>query len=393
MKIAILGLGTVGGGVLRLLQNQPKTAHLEVAYIFAREIRHPSLDLTGIKVTNDLDEILNSDVELVVEVLGGVDVAYDIHRQCLARGKHVVTANKDMLALHLDELAALGNQYQAQIGYEASCGGGIPIIQVIEHHLAANTITRLLGILNGTTNYILTRMTQEHWTYQQALAMAQQLGYAEKDPTNDVAGLDTSRKMALLSRLAYHKTVDWHQMPIGGIDDVAYDDIEAAKLFGYTMKLVGQSEFDGEHVSMSVEPMLLSNSHVLAHVNGAKNAIFVAGDAVGETMFYGPGAGSLETASAVVADILFIERFGFTGNLVADTGAISTKASPKRAYYFRVEEALERVKTVLNELGVELTHWHEATLVSFLTQPMTAEQLDKIQQQLSVAAYYTVEGV
>ncbi|MBR7927438.1 homoserine dehydrogenase [Aerococcaceae bacterium zg-ZUI334] len=392
MKIALLGLGTVGGGVLKILQSQPKTSHIEIEYIFAREIKDKSLNLNNIKVTDDINEILESDVDLVVEALGGVEFPYDIHRKCLAKGKHVVTANKDLLALHLDELAELGNQHQAQIGYEASCGGGIPIIQVLEHHLTANHITRVMGILNGTTNYILTRMTQENWSYEQALATAQELGYAEKDPTNDVAGFDTRRKIALLSRLAYRKSVDVEDISVRGIDNVEFKDIEIAKAFGYTMKLVGRSEFDSEIVSISVEPLLLANSHTLAHVNDAKNAIFVEGDAVGETMFYGPGAGSLETASAVVADILFIERFGFMGNLIADKVAVSAQENAKKAYYFRVNNQLEQVKTVLSNLDVTVRQWHESAEVSFLTQPITAEQFEQIMLQLAVAVYYGAEG-
>lgn len=385
MKIAILGMGTVGGGVLKVLQSLPTPHNIEVKYIFAREVKDSTLDLTGITLTDNIDSILNSDVDLIVEVLGGVDFPYEIHQKAILKGKHVVTANKDLLALYLDQLARLANEKKVQIGFEASCGGGIPIIQPMQWNLNANHLTKVMGILNGTTNYILTKMSNDHWDYQEALVQAQLLGYAEKDPTNDVCGFDTRRKIVILSRLAYDKQICVEDVNVRGIESIELTDILNAEKLGYRIKLVGRSEYYNGEVAISVEPVMLPQHHMLARTELEKNAIYIEGDAVGQTMFYGPGAGSLETASAVVSDILFIDKFGFIGNKVPNEHAVINNNQYQHQYYLRLTNGQNQVDdyhTLLLEKGEDI----------YITVPISTEQLSYLLAELSVEAYYLIEG-
>lgn len=395
MKIAILGLGTVGGGVLKLLQkvNEARTdSKIDITHVLARDIKDETLDLTGIIVTDDVDEILNSDIQLIVEVLGGVDFPYALQRKALERGIHVVTANKDMLALHLNELAQIANQHQAQIGYEASCGGGIPIIQPLQYSLNANEINKVMGILNGTTNYILTKMADEQCEYQEALAQAQALGYAEKDSTNDVEGYDAARKIAILSRLAFKVNIPLERVEVRGISQVDQQDIQLAQENGFTLKLLGKSHQLAEAIGISVEPVLLPHSHSLANVKLEKNAIFIEGDAVGQTMFYGPGAGSSETASAVVSDILFIEKFGFTGNLTTQESGHFTKSITNHRYYIRLEEDMSLLQERLTAMNIKYQLWQNDQITAVLTATISEPTFKALTQELTLAAYYQIEG-
>lgn len=324
MKVALLGLGTVGSGVIKVLEENKdhieKSAGktFEVTHIFGRSFTNiHGVDLSSITLTDKIEDIYEADVDLVVEVLGGIDFPREIHENFLSRGVHVVSANKDMLALHIDELSQIANDNQASLAYEASCAGGIPIINAIKFGFNANRITKVQGILNGTTNFILTKMKEEGIDFQQALKEAQVLGYAEADPTNDVEGFDAKRKIILLSRLAYQLPIDYERVPVTGITNITSQDIDKATQEGKVIKLVGQSEVDNNNqVKISVEPVALDQDHPLATVKNEKNAVFLYGNAVGEAMLYGPGAGSLETASAVVSDMIAVAKTGFAENLV-----------------------------------------------------------------------------
>lgn len=397
MKIAILGLGTVGSGVLKVIQDNAKHIQeqigepLEVTHVFGEHLLnlHHS-DLSQIKQVNDIDELLEEPIDLVIEVLGGVDFTYEVHKKFLSRGIHVVSANKDMLALHIDELAQIANENQAQLAYEATSAGGIPIIHNLQYTLRANKISRVLGILNGTTNYILTKMTQEGLGFDQALEEASQKGYAEADPTNDVDGFDAQRKITLLSRLAYNRKVDLNKVSVKGIREVDIQDIEIAKAYGYVMKLLGVSEFDGEQLAISVQPTFLPSSHQLAAVHNAMNGVFINGNAVGETMFYGPGAGSLETASAIVGDTMNIAQLGYVGNTIPSEEATTTNEFTKHPYYFRFETKEEEVKQLLDELNisyVELKGDHPFTII---TMPLENGQRDNVLTHAAVAVDYQV---
>ncbi|MBA5729443.1 homoserine dehydrogenase [Aerococcaceae bacterium INB8] len=392
MKIAILGMGTVGSGVIKVIQeNQMEIQQftnepIEVSHVFAKTITNQhDADFQNVIVTENIDDILNSDVELVVEVMGGIDFTFGLHQKFLSKGIHVVSANKDMLAVHIKELAKIGDENKAQLGYEASCAGGIPIINALTYGLQANKINRVLGILNGTTNYILTKMTQDAWSYDKALKDAQEKGYAEKDPTNDVEGLDARRKIALLSRIAYKQNLNVEDIPVRGISQVSVQDLEYAQADGLTMKLLGKSEYHGEKVQISVEPVLLPNNHQLATVNDAANAVYVNGNAFGETMFYGPGAGSLETASAVVSDVMNIAKFGFVGNLIVEEDANIDLAGEAASYFIRFAKGQTEVKLDVNYKVIA-----DEDVLVIITEDMSANALEQLENSHQVEAVYVV---
>ena len=392
MKIAILGMGTVGSGVIKVIQeNQVEIQQftkepIEVSHVFAKTINNQhDADFQNVIVTENIDDILNSDVELVVEVMGGIDFTFGLHQKFLSNGIHVVSANKDMLAVHIKELAKIGDENKAQLGFEASCAGGIPIINALMYGLQANKINRVMGILNGTTNYILTKMTQDAWSYDKALKDAQEKGYAEKDPTNDVEGLDARRKISLLSRIAYKQNFIVEDIPVRGISQVSVQDLEYAQAAGLTMKLLGKSEYYGEKVQISVEPVLLPNNHQLATVNDAANAVYVNGNAFGETMFYGPGAGSLETASAVVSDVMNIAKFGFVGNLIVEEDANIDLAGEAASYFIRFAQGQTEVQLDVNYKVIA----DEDELV-IITEDMSANALEQLENSHQVEAVYVV---
>lgn len=392
MKIAILGMGTVGSGVIKVIQeNQVEIQQftneaIEVSHVFAKTINNQhDADFQNVIVTENIDDILNSDVELVVEVMGGIDFTFGLHQKFLSKGIHVVSANKDMLAVHIKELAKIGDENKAQLGYEASCAGGIPIINALTYGLQANKVNRVMGILNGTTNYILTKMTQDAWSYDKALKDAQEKGYAEKDPTNDVEGLDARRKIALLSRIAYKQNLNVEDIPVRGISQVSVQDLEYAQAAGLTMKLLGKSEYHGEKVQISVEPVLLPNNHQLATVNDAANAVYVNGNAFGETMFYGPGAGSLETASAVVSDVMNIAKFGFVGNLIVEENANIDLVGEAASYFIRFAQGQTEVQLDVNYKVIA----DEDELV-IITEDMSANALEQLENSHQVEAVYVV---
>jgi homoserine dehydrogenase len=273
-----------------------------------------------ILLTKRFDEILHDpEIFIVVEVIGGVQPAKKYITDAIKMGKHVVTANKELIAKHGPELFALAKNHHVNLFFEASVAGGIPIIRNIEKSLAANRIYEIFGIINGTTNYILSKMEQEGWSFEDALKKAQALGYAEADPTADVEGHDAAYKLAILAMLAFNAPIDLKQIKLQGITQITKSDFDFAKEFGFTIKLFGVAKEHAEGIELGVYPCLVPLRHPLANVSGANNAVYVKGDAVGETMFYGPGAGALPTGSSIVGDILQlipnIHRGATTANL------------------------------------------------------------------------------
>ncbi|MCP1126220.1 homoserine dehydrogenase [Bacillus sp. 3103sda1] len=325
IRVGLLGLGTVGSGVVRIIEDhQDRLAHqigcpVKVAKVLVQNIeKEREVQLTPTLLTRNPDEIINNpDVDVVIEVMGGVEDAKAYILQALQNGKHVVTANKDLMALHGAELLTVAKENQADLFYEASVAGGIPILRSIVEGLSSDRITKMMGIVNGTTNFILTKMSDEGRAYEDVLNEAQQLGFAEADPTSDVEGLDAARKMTILATLGFSTNVELHDVNVKGITSITEEDITYSKSLGYTIKLIGVAKRDGEKLEVTVEPTLLPNAHPLATVQNEYNAVYVYGEAVGETMFYGPGAGSLPTATAVVSDLVAVMknvRLGVTGN-------------------------------------------------------------------------------
>jgi homoserine dehydrogenase len=319
--IGLLGLGTVGAGVAAIL-NTPEGRHpligdLQIAKVAVRDLQRPRpVELDPSLLTTDPQEVVDDpNVQVVVEVMGGIEPARTLIMRAIAAGKSVVTANKAVIARHGEEIAAAAAAAGVYVLIEAAVGGGIPIIEPLKQSLGGNRIQRVSGIINGTTNYILTRMAQEGADYHAVLKDAQDLGYAEADPAADVDGLDAADKIAILSGLAFGGPIDRSGIPTAGISNLQSRDVDYATQLDYGVKLLavaervdqaGDNSSTSLPLAVSVQPTLVPSDHPLAGVNGVNNAILVEGDPIGRVMFYGPGAGAGPTASAVVADILNI---------------------------------------------------------------------------------------
>lgn len=309
MNIAVLGYGTIGSGVVEILDLNREVIkkrvgqELNVKYVLdIREFPGSSIED---KLVHDFDMIENDvDVQLVVETMGGVNPAYTFVKKSLEAGKHVSTSNKELVAKHGAELIQIAKEKNVNFLFGASVGGGIPIIRPLNEALTADVICEITGILNGTTNYILDKMENEGWSFEEALKDAQDKGYAEKHPEADIEGYDTCRKIAILTSLSYGKQVDFEDIYTEGITKITAEDIRYAKAMGRKIKLLGMSKKVGDDIYAMVCPMMLPVSHPLGGVNGVFNAVFLNGNMVDDLMFYGRGAGKLPTASAVVADVI-----------------------------------------------------------------------------------------
>lgn len=344
VKAALLGAGTVGSGVY-LLAEQLKDemifktgAELEIKKILVRNKNKKRDEIPQELFTDSWEEILNdSEIELIIEVMGGIEPAKTYVTQALMSGRQVVTANKDLLAEYGQEILSLAENQGCDLQFEASVAGAIPIIRPLKQSLAGAELTEIMGIVNGTTNYILTKMSEEHMDYKEALALATELGYAEADPTADVEGYDAGRKIAIMASLAFNSAVTFSDVYTEGITKITADDIRYAKEFGYVIKLLGVTRLRDGQIEVKVHPMLIPETHPLATVRDSFNAVFVHGEACDDAMLMGRGAGKLPTASAVMGDIIIIMR-----NIVHDNcgwnGGVAYKNIPIRP----VEETRSR---------------------------------------------------
>lgn len=308
LKIGLIGLGTVGGGVVKTLCAFPQ---IEIVKAAVRNL-NKKRDVEVRCITDDPFEIVNDpEIDVVVEVAGGVNPAFDLLKTAIKNKKHIVTANKELLAKHGAELFDLANEYNVAILYEAAVAGGIPIIMPIKTTLKGNKFKKVAGILNGTTNYILTQMEEKGISYQECLKEAQELGYAEADPTGDVEGFDTMYKIATLANITFNKRIDVTKIHREGITNISAQDIKFADELGYKIKLIALAQDNDGQIDVRVHPMLVSKSRVISGINNALNAVLLEGFPVGQVMFTGPGAGEFPTASSVVGDILAIDaEFG-----------------------------------------------------------------------------------
>ncbi|MCI1693890.1 homoserine dehydrogenase [Aneurinibacillus aneurinilyticus] len=316
VKVGLMGLGTVGTGVVRIIQGHQEDLQkqtglsIEIAKVLVQNVEKTrSLKLAeGIVTTDAADLFDNPEIDVIVEVIGGIQPAKEYILKALDNGKHIVTANKDLMALHGAEILSKAQERGCDVFYEASVAGGIPILRALVEGFSSDRITKMMGIVNGTTNYIMTKMSQEGADYTEVLKEAQALGYAESDPTADVEGHDAARKMAILGTLGFHVDMSLEDVDCKGISKVSAEDIAYAKKLGYEIKLLGIAQRDDGLIEVSVQPTLVHHTHPLASVNGVFNAVYVHGEAVGETMFYGPGAGELPTATAVVSDLVTVVK-------------------------------------------------------------------------------------
>ncbi len=309
LNVAIMGHGTVGSGVAEILlknKNISSKINDDINIKYILEIR----DFEGLpysdKFTKDFNDILNDEsVKIVAEVMGGLSPAYEFVKQCLQKGKSVVTSNKELVAAKGDELLKIAKEKNVNFLFEASVGGGIPILRPLSHCLAANDINKITGILNGTTNYILNKMIVDNMDFDSALQLAQSKGFAEKNPAADIEGHDACRKICILASLAFGKHVYPENVLTQGITDITLRDVEYANSFNCVIKLICQTEkISQDNISATVRPTLVSRDNIISDVDGVFNAVMVSGDAVGDVLFYGKGAGKMPTASAVVADII-----------------------------------------------------------------------------------------
>lgn len=325
IKAALLGLGTVGGGVYKLVQRQKEEmvkksgANLEITRILVHNMNKQREGVDASLLTDNWKEIVEDpEISIVIEVMGGIEPAKTMILEALCAGKNVVTANKDLVAVYGRELLDAAQENQVDFLFEAAVAGGIPIIRPLKQCLAANEIDEVIGIVNGTTNYILTKMFEDGMDFSEALAKATELGYAEADPTADVEGLDAGRKVAILASIAFHSRVVFDDVYTEGITKISAKDVAYAKEFGSVIKLLGVAHNKEDGIEVAVYPMMLPKNHPLASVRDSFNAVFVHGDALDDAMFYGRGAGELPTASAVMGDLIDIIRdiqFSCTGRI------------------------------------------------------------------------------
>ncbi|MGO8989497.1 MAG: homoserine dehydrogenase [bacterium] len=316
IKVGLIGFGTVGTGVVTILQKNSKLIERRMgARLILKRIADIDLETDrgvrlrpGVLTRRAEDVIKDPEIHIVMELIGGAEPAKTFILQAIRNKKHIVTANKALLALHGDEIFREAHRYGVDVNFEASVGGGIPLIRSIKEGLVANQIRSIYGILNGTSNYILSKMTDEGRNFKQVLQESQEMGYAEADPTYDVEGIDAAHKLAILIRLAFGTVLRFKEIFIGGISEITPLDIQFSREFGYRIKLLAIAKMEKGKIEAHVHPTMIPEGHLLSTVDGVFNAIYIKGDAVGPTLFYGQGAGQMPTGSAVVSDLVELGR-------------------------------------------------------------------------------------
>lgn len=410
VRLAILGLGTVGGGALKLLQENAAEIkrrtgrEIQITHVGTRRPR-PELELNGIKQSADLLDIVRQpDVDIVVEVIGGIHPALEILQEAIKHGKQIVTANKALLAEHGNELFKAAEDNNVQIAYEAAVAGGIPIIKVMREGLAANRIDWLAGIINGTGNFILTEMRDKGRTFEDVLKEAQELGYAEADPTFDVEGIDAAHKLTMLASIAFGIPLQFDRVYTEGISKITAQDVKYAEELGYRIKHLGIARRAEQGIELRVHPTLIPEDALIANVNGVKNAVLVQSNALGPTLYYGAGAGAGPTASAVVADIIDIVRdISYTEDGAGTIPQLAFEAltdlpilahnQMTTSYYIRlnvVEQTgvLAEITSILSHAGISIDaimqqpRKKDLIPVVILTHPVVEAKMEEALQQI-----------
>lgn len=376
LRVGVCGLGTVASGVINVLKrNQEQISaragcEIQVTHVASRRLKD-NCDLSGIEFGTDLQALVeNPDIDVVAELIGGYDLAKSLVETALRNGKHVVTANKALIAEHGNELFELADEKGVVLAYEAGVAGGIPVIKAIREGLAANRILGLAGIINGTGNFILTEMEDKGRSFEDVLAEAQALGYAEADPTFDVEGIDAAHKLTILASAAFGVSLQFDKAFTEGISKLTIEDVHNAKELGYRIKHLGITREHAEGIELRVHPTLIPESRLIAKVDGVMNAVMVDGDAVGQTLYYGAGAGSEATASAVIADLVDVARLALSTDPVAvpSLGFAASALRPlavlpideiESAYYLRMSAedhpgVLAKVSSIMSELGINI---------------------------------------
>jgi len=417
VKIALLGFGTVASGVPFLLKenhekiSQAAQSEIEVAKVLVKDEEEKARLLAAgndFNFVTNIDQIIeDAEVSIVVELMGRIEPAKTFITRALQAGKHVVTANKDLLAVHGAELIAIAKEHGVALYYEAAVAGGIPILRTLVNSLAADKVTRVLGVVNGTSNFMMTKMVEEGWSYEDALAKAQELGYAESDPTNDVDGIDAAYKMVILSQFAFGMNVQFDQVGHKGIRNITPEDVAVAQSLGYVIKLVGSIEETPSGLSAEVTPTFLPKAHPLAGVNGVMNAVYVESIGIGESMYYGPGAGQKPTATSVVADIIRIVRrlnegtIGKAFNEYSRPVQLAKPEDVKSDYYFSIQTPdmkgqLLKLAQIFNQEDVSFKQVLQAgakdsvARVVIITHQLNQTQLHHIIEKIDAEADFTL---
>ncbi|MHC3834254.1 homoserine dehydrogenase, partial [Streptococcus thermophilus] len=360
IKIGLLGFGTVASGIPFLLKENGEKVfaasrdQLEISKVLVKDDEEKDRLIAAgndYNFVTNVDEILNDEeIQIVVELMGRIEPARTFITKALEAGKNVVSANKDLIATHGKELIALAQDKGVAFYYEAAVAGGIPILRTLANSLTSDKVTRILGVLNGTSNFMMTKMVDEGWSYEDALKTAQELGYAESDPTNDVEGYDAAYKAVILSQFGFGATIDFDDVSHKGITNISTDDVAVAQELGYVIKLVGDVREVESGISAEVSPTFLPKNHPLASVNDVMNAVFVESIGIGESMYYGPGAGQKPTATSVLADIIRIARRLSDGNVGKPFNEfhrdlpLANPADVKSNYYFALDTPDEKGK-------------------------------------------------
>ncbi len=375
VNVGICGLGTVGGGTFNVLKRNAREIarragrDIEVIQIGARSL-NPQCDVSGTPVTSAFEVVNNPEIDIVIELIGGYTVARELVMKAIDNGKHVVTANKALIAVYGNEIFARAREKGVIVAFEASVAGGIPIIKAIREGLAGNQINWLAGIINGTGNFILTEMREKGRTFEEVLKEAQALGYAEADPTFDVEGIDAAHKLTILASIAFGIPLQFERAYTEGITRLTTADVNYAEALGYRIKHLGVARRTPTGIELRVHPALIPANRLLASVNGVMNAVMVNGDAVGSTLYYGAGAGMEPTASAVVADVVDVVRamtsdpqnrvphLAFHPDALSDHPVLPVSAC-ETAYYLRIQAkdhpgVLAKVASILSERGINI---------------------------------------
>ena len=417
VKIALLGFGTVASGVPFLLKEngdkifQAAQSEIEVAKVLVKDEEEKARLLAAgndFNFVTNIDQIIeDAEVSIVVELMGRIEPAKTFITGALQAGKHVVTANKDLLAVHGAELIAIAKEHGVALYYEAAVAGGIPILRTLVNSLVADKVTRVLGVVNGTSNFMMTKMVEEGWSYEDALAKAEELGYAESDPTNDVDGIDAAYKMVILSQFAFGMNVQFDQVGHKGIRNITPEDVAVAQSLGYVIKLVGSIEETPSGLSAEVTPTFLPKAHPLAGVNGVMNAVYVESIGIGESMYYGPGAGQKPTATSVVADIIRIVRrlnegtIGKAFNEYSRPVQLAKPEDVKSDYYFSIQTPdmkgqLLKLAQIFNQEDVSFKQVLQAgakdsvARVVIITHQLNQTQLHHIIEKIDAEADFTL---
>ena len=408
---------TVASGVPFLLKenhekiSQAAQSEIEVSKVLVKDEEEKARLLAAghdYNFVTNVDEIIeDKDIAIVVELMGRIEPAKTFITRALQAGKHVVTANKDLLAVHGAELIAIAKEHGVALYYEAAVAGGIPILRTLVNSLAADKVTRVLGVVNGTSNFMMTKMVEEGWSYEDALAKAQELGYAESDPTNDVDGIDAAYKMVILSQFAFGMNVQFDQVGHKGIRNITPEDVAVAQSLGYVIKLVGSIEETPSGLSAEVTPTFLPKAHPLAGVNGVMNAVYVESIGIGESMYYGPGAGQKPTATSVVADIIRIVRrlnegtIGKAFNEYSRPVQLAKPEDVKSDYYFSIQTPdmkgqLLKLAQIFNQEDVSFKQVLQAgakdsvARVVIITHQLNQTQLHHIIEKIDAEADFTL---